>query len=233
MDLRQDALARHVGRFARTMLRVDEVDAVLTELTHDLTETLPALGSAVLTADDGMLRLATDLPPRLSELHRSMVMRPGPALEAHQAQEPCLVEDLDDHRETWPGFVATARDAGVVSVVAVPLRRGVEGLGVVEVYDGRPRNWTSDGLATVRMLADLATCFLTFALKHSQRAEHVRQLETALQSRIVIEQAKGMLAARHGTSPDRAFLLMRRHARAHHTSVHTVADAVVNLGLEL
>lgn len=232
MDLRQDAFVRHVGRFARTMLRVDEVDAVLSELTQELTEALAALGSAVLTVDGGRLRLATALPPQLSALHRPAV-EPGPALQAHRTQESCLVGDLRNRQETWPQFFATARDVGVVSVVAVPLFRPDTPLGVVEVYDARSRDWASDGLATVRLLADLATCFLTFALNHSQHAEHVNQLETALQSRVVIEQAKGMLAQRHGTSPERAFLLLRRHARAHHTSVHTVAEAVVNLGLEL
>ena len=87
--------------------------------------------------------------------------------------------------------------------------------------------------AAARLLADMATSYVLNA-SELQRADRTReQLQRALDSRIVIEQAKGMTANANDVSIDRAFDLLRQHARSHRARLHDVAQAVVDLTLEV
>ncbi len=104
-------------------------------------------------------------------------------------------------------------------------------VGALNLYSDQLRDWSGDDLAIAQVLADMATGYL---VNGSERDKHQRlneQLQHALDSRIVIEQAKGMLAVTHHISVQAAFDLLRGHARRHHASLRSVAEAVVNLGL--
>jgi AmiR/NasT family two-component response regulator len=79
----------------------------------------------------------------------------------------------------------------------------------------------------------MATAYLVNASTLHQQTELTQQLQRALDSRVLIEQAKGMVGHAHEMSMDIAFARIQRHARSHHTNVRTVANAVVNLGLQL
>jgi AmiR/NasT family two-component response regulator len=83
------------------------------------------------------------------------------------------------------------------------------------------------------VMADMATAFLINASTHRQQVELAEQLQGALDARVVIEQAKGMIAAKRGITPDAAFDQIRRHARGRGAAVRAVAEAVVHLGLDL
>ncbi len=92
---------------------------------------------------------------------------------------------------------------------------------------------TDEDTAAARVLADIATSYIVNASELEQAHRTAEQLQDALDSRIVIEQAKGILAADGVVSMDEAFALLRRHARSHTASLRSVAEAVVNLGLRL
>ena len=229
----QPRLLDGLGRFARTMQWADETNVVLHALTVDLTESLELGGSAVLLATDGGFELGSGLPPALMELHHPKVLDQGPGPDAHRLGRTVVADDLAERRPQWPEFCERAADAGIVSVVSAPLRCAQTAYGVVEVYDVEPRQWRPEGLAAVRLMADLATCFLTFTGDRTRQVELVRQLRSALESRVVVEQAKGVLSHAHSTTPDDAFERLRRYARSHNANLHDVAEAVVHLGLEV
>ena len=83
------------------------------------------------------------------------------------------------------------------------------------------------------MLADVATSYVVNASKLSQQKQLSEQLQEALESRVVIEQAKGITAAKHSITIDQADELMRRHARKNNASMRVVAEAIVSVGLQV
>jgi AmiR/NasT family two-component response regulator len=108
-----------------------------------------------------------------------------------------------------------------------------ETMGTLDIYDMRPRTWEDDDLEASLLLTDMAVSYVANA-SELERSERIReQLQQALESRVVIEQAKGMIAAERGVGIDEAFKVLRQHARARNANLHDVAQAVVNLGLHL
>jgi AmiR/NasT family two-component response regulator len=83
------------------------------------------------------------------------------------------------------------------------------------------------------VLADVATSYVVNACKLRQQEQLSEQLQEALESRVVIEQAKGITAYKHAVSIDQAYQLMRRHARNNHASLRLVAEAIVAVGLQV
>lgn len=104
-------------------------------------------------------------------------------------------------------------------------------LGALNLYADQPRQWSDDDLAAARVLADMATSYIVNASELERAQRTAEQLQEALDSRIVIEQAKGILAADGRLEMDQAYQVLRRHARNHSASLRSVAEAVVNLGL--
>lgn len=104
-----------------------------------------------------------------------------------------------------------------------------------------PTGWCWAELVITNLLDDPSARYVVCNLRdvterHDDREQLVKlteQLQTALTTRVVIEEAKGMIAARHGVSVDQAFDMLRRHSRAHNARLHDVAAAVVNLGLQI
>ena len=120
---------------------------------------------------------------------------------------------------------------GFLAVAAIPMIAESRVLGVVDLYAHSPRDWTDDDIAAARVFADVATSYIINASELEQTRRTAEQLQEALDSRIVVEQAKGILAADGQVDMDGAFELRRRHARTHNASLRSVAEAVVNLGL--
>ncbi|WP_051831472.1 ANTAR domain-containing protein [Streptomyces violens] len=138
----------------------------------------------------------------------------------------------------WPRFAARARELGVLLVTTVPLADVAYGgspdaaegaqpgppLGALVLYHDVATPQPAGGSAPVPALAGAAALHL----RHRRTRDHARQLEQALRSRIVIEQAKGVLAERFGCPTDGAFAELRRYARAHQRNLHDLARSVVD-----
>ncbi|MEV0603804.1 ANTAR domain-containing protein [Streptomyces sp. NPDC050315] len=146
---------------------------------------------------------------------------------------------LDDAAAVrWPRFAVRARELGVLLVSTVPLAEvayeegpgAADGaqprlpLGALVLYSDVATPQLSDRSAPVAALAGAAALHL----RHRRTRDHARQLEQALRSRIVIEQAKGVLAERFGCPTDGAFTELRRYARAHQRNLHDLARSVVD-----
>jgi GAF domain-containing protein len=152
----------------------------------------------------------------------------GPCLESVRTGEPVICADLEQESDRWPDFSRRACDEGFAAVHAIPMRLHSEIVGGLNLFR-YARGQLTDGDRQTALL--LATATAT-GLLH-RRAVHRRdsvneQLRRALASRVVIEQAKGFLAARHHLSPDLAFTMLRAHARSRQERLTDLARAVVD-----
>jgi hypothetical protein len=152
----------------------------------------------------------------------------GPGTECYRTGRPVRHSLLVAAVRRWPEFTDVARAAGAVALHAIPMRRREQTIGALTLVSGDASSPGRDGLEYARLLADAATIGL---LTHRtiQRHENTSaQLQTALTSRIVIEQAKGVLAGRLGVTVDEAFEMLRRHARSRNLRLHQAAAAIVD-----
>ena len=106
-------------------------------------------------------------------------------------------------------------------------------MGSLNIYDERIRHWSEGDVRAARVLADMAVGYVINASQLEQAERTREQLQEALESRVVIEQAKGMLANANGITIDEAFGRLRRHARSSRLPLREVATAVVESGLEI
>jgi GAF domain-containing protein len=228
MPARETLLSQTFVQLADTL--VDEFDIIdlLTVLADRCVEILDAGAAGILLADHhGVLHVvaASSEQARLLELFQ-LQNQEGPCLDCYTSGAPVVNEDLTTTKR-WPRFASEARDAGFRSVQALPLRLREHTIGALNVFlDDRFE--VSDGDLTIaQALADAAT----IAILHDQAAREAQlvtgQLQAALNSRIVIEQAKGVLAERARIDMDEAFSRLRRFARDHNRPLSAVATDLV------
>jgi GAF domain-containing protein len=220
-------------RFATTMARDFEVNDVLYELCDAAVVTLDAAGAGVSVAvGEGRLEFVTSTDHTVVTIEQAQERhQAGPCVEAFRSGEVVVVSDIS--QTTWPHYRAAAAQAGFESVVGLPLRLDDHRVGSLNVYDRRVREWSEADLAAARVLADVATAYLVRAGELAEARKLGEQLQHALDSRIVIEQAKGMLSRDHSISVDAAFELLRSHSRRTNTPLRQVAHAVVHDSLRL
>jgi GAF domain-containing protein len=157
----------------------------------------------------------------------------GPCLDCFHSGEPVSATDLATQSQRWPLFARAALNTGYRSVHALPLRLRQQILGALNLFGDKPGALSEPVARLGQALADMATITILHerALRES---EHVAaQLQTALVSRIVIEQAKGVLAERGDLTMDDAFQVLRKHARDHNLRLHDVARGIVERTIDV
>lgn len=151
----------------------------------------------------------------------------GPCLDCVRSGKVVSSDDLGADADRWPLFVPAAVEAGYRSVTAVPLRLRAQRIGGLNMFGNRPAAVSPDDQRLAQALADVATIGI-LQRRSSHRTNVVaEQLQHALNSRVVIEQAKGVLAERHGLDMDAAFAALRSHSRNNNLKLTEVALAVV------
>jgi GAF domain-containing protein len=133
----------------------------------------------------------------------------------------------------WPEFSAAAKRLDVAGVAGIPMRLADQIIGALNLYSPEPRVWSDEDIAVAGVLADVATSYVVNASKLRQQEQLSEQLQEALESRVIIEQAKGITAQQNAVSVDDAYQLMRRHARNNNASLRVVAEAIVAVGLQV
>jgi transcriptional regulator with GAF, ATPase, and Fis domain len=216
---------------------VDDFDVVdfLHELTVRCARVLGVSAAGVLLTDQrGVLRVvaASTEQTRLLELLQSQTNR-GPCPECFHTGRPVAVADLSapDAATRWPRFVAEARRIGFASVHALPMRLRTDVIGALNLFCTRPGALDEDTTRLAQALADVATIGLLQARAIRNREVLAEQLQTALNSRVVIEQAKGVIAERHQVDVDQSFTLLRSTARSSNRRLSDLARAIVD-GME-
>ena len=153
--------------------------------------------------------------------------RSGPSLEAYATGGPVAVGDLDAASHRWPGFVPRAGELGFRSVHVFPMRFRADIIGVVNLYYASPTELVAGDRRTAQTLADMTAISVLQLHRLRDREMVAQQLQRALNSRIVIEQAKGMLAEMGDLGMARAFDALRRDARDNNLRLTEVAGQIV------
>jgi len=213
--------------------RVDHgIETALSRLTRSLATVLGLSGIGVTIARaDGRLHLVTAVGHGCGALELDQVWeRAGPCRDACDTGEVVRVRDVREESDRWPEFSAAANCLHVAGVAGVPMRVAGKVVGVLYLYSSLPRGWSDQDISVARVLADVATGFvINFShLRHLEQLSN--QLQEALSSRVVIEQAKGMTASRYSVTIAQAYLLMRTYARDHNAELRVVAEAIVAHG---
>jgi transcriptional regulator with GAF, ATPase, and Fis domain len=151
----------------------------------------------------------------------------GPCLECVQSGKVVSSSDLKRDTSRWPLFVPAALTAGFQSVVAVPLRLRDQIIGGLNMFRDRPDLMSIDDQRLAQAFADVATIGILQQRSSHRSSMVAEQLQHALNSRVAIEQAKGVLAERNKLTMDAAFDALRHHARSHNLKLTDVALAVV------
>ena len=226
----KDRLLEVLTGFAHTMAGDYELSDVLYRLTDDVVAVLDIAGAGIAVADEeDVLRYATASDDDVTALERVQEEHQvGPCAEAFRTQEPVLVTDIAT-RQDWIAYRKAAGDRGFDAVAGIPLSLASERFGALNLYDSDVHEWTAEEIAAARVLADMAAGYMVHARLRDTRAL-AEQLQRALDTRLVIEQAKGVLSAEYDIDVDRAFELLRRHSRNHNATLRTVAEAVVSEG---
>lgn len=213
----------------------DAIDmlTMLTERSVDLLE-VTAAGVILANGQHGLsVAAASTEATRLLELF-AVAIDSGPCIEAVRTGETVLSGNLasPESLNRWPRYTSQALDSGFHATHAVPMRLRDDVVGVLTLLHTDRSLLDDDDLRLSRALADAATIGLLHE-RALRRAETLQeQLQGALTSRIIIEQAKGVLAAHGGISPEAAFAALRGHARRHGTRLTPLAREIVEQGID-
>lgn len=223
---REDLLVSTFVQLTNTL--VDDFDLIdlLTGLADGCVELNLAAAAGILLVDnDDKLRVmaASSDRARLLELFQ-LQNDEGPCLDAFSRNEQVTEVDLRTAESRWPVFAPEAVDAGFRSVHAIPLRLRATVIGALNLFDDHVGDMPEADLRMARAFADVVS--IAILQNQAIRESEIRavQLQRALDSRVAIEQAKGMLAERSHIDMDSAFRHLRSYARD--TRRHLTAVAV-------
>ncbi len=215
---------------------VDDYDMIdlLDRLVGYSAELLAADAAGIVLGDaKGTLRVAASSSED-AELMELLQLQndEGPCLECYRTATPVSVPDLNDAARRWPGFTAAVRARGVFrSVHALPLRLRHESIGALNLFHSRPGPLPEADLALGQALADIATIGILQERAIRRGEVLTEQLQAALNSRVIIEQAKGVLAQRGNLTMHVAFDRLRHYARSHNLRLTEVARQIVETDL--
>src|ERR1700719_4675201 len=213
-----------------TMVPGFDVIDFLHVLTDRSVQLLDVSAAGLLLADPrGELRVvaASSEAVRLLELFQ-LQNDQGPCLDCFRAGRPVAAADLAAEAQRWPRFAAAAQQAGFAAVQALPMRLRDQVIGALNLFRAVPGALDPADIRIGQALADVATISLLHerSMRHSDTLNE--QLQTALNSRVIIEQAKGKLAERLGVDTDQAFSLLRDRARTSNRRLSDLARAVID-----
>ena len=215
---------------ADTLVAEFDVIDFLHMLTDRSVALLGASAAGVVLADPrGVLRLAAASSEAAGLIELFQLQNDqGPCLDCFRTGQPVTVTDLTGPGQHWPRFAAAASEAGFRAVEALPMRLRDQVIGALNLFGVTPGPLGTGDLRIGQALADVATIGL-LQERNVRRAEvATEQLQAALNSRVIIEQAKGTLAERLGVDMDEAFRLLRSQARDTNQRLTDVGRHLIN-----
>jgi transcriptional regulator with GAF, ATPase, and Fis domain len=227
-----DLLSDTFIELADTMVADFDILDFLHMLTDRAVQLLGASAVGVMLADPrGQLRIAAASTEEAGLLELFQLQNDqGPCLECFRTGRPVTAADLSAAAQRWPRFAQAAVQAGFVTVEALPMRLRDQVIGALNLFRAEPGSFDEADLRIGQALADVATIGLLHERNVRRRETVAEQLQAALNSRVVIEQAKGKLAERLGINMDRAFTMLRNHARTTNQHLTDVARDFVTSG---
>jgi GAF domain-containing protein len=223
-----DRLATSVALLYRLLLADEDLDDTLRRVAHLATATLPTCDLADVTLIRGgkpITRGATDsLAEQLDAVQYSTGL--GPCIDAWEhGHVNHVVSTRTDRR--WPDYARKAVELGILSTLAIPLIVQGTTIGALNLYSRREQSFSENDDQIGRLFAEQAAIALANARTHAEAVALARQLQEALASRAVIEQAKGVLLGRHRCTPDEAFEVLVQRSQHENRKLRLVAEEVV------
>lgn len=230
VDDHEPELAEALVDLADTLVDDYDVLDLLDRLTGNCVRLLPVDAAGIVLSDQrGHLRVVSSSTEqaRVTELFQ-LEADEGPCLDAFRTGQPVTAPDLAEPAGRWPRFAERARHEGFRSVHALPMRLRSETVGALNLFRTEIGTLARADLRIGQALADMAT----IGILHEQTVRRAdvlaEQLQGALNSRVIIEQAKGVLSGRSELDMGQAFVLLRGYARSTNQRLSELALAVVN-----
>lgn len=192
------------------------------------------IAGVLLESPDGTPALAAATSQQMLDIEKLEIsLEQGPCLEAYLTGAQVLAEDLQRCDDRWPEFTPRIVDLGMRSAAAFPLRLRSDRIGALNMYRSEPRAFASEEVRLGQALADVAAVGILRERAVFAAERRADQLQRALDSRVLTEQAKGVLVERHGMPPRAAFELLRRHARNDNRKLRDVCRDLMDGELDL
>jgi hypothetical protein len=222
-----DVLAAVTSLVDQLLQSFDLVD-LLTDLTQRCVQLLDVESSGLLLSDArGQLNLMTATSTATTDLELfQLQIEEGPCLDCFSTGAPVSVSDLHAESDHWPRFVPAATGLGYASVHAVPMRAAGIVIGAIGLFGTSTGHLSESDMTVGTALAHVATVAIIQERAPSPETV-IPGLRSALASRVVVEQAKGLLHNRLGTSFDESFRILRSHAHAHDRRLTDLARELV------
>ena len=231
---REEQIIATFVELADTMLEDFDIVEFLHRLLERAVELLSCAEAGLLLANaEGALQVMASSSQRSEalELLQSESGR-GPCVESYLGSQTVFSEDLEMDRKRWPVFAEAALGSGIGSVHSIPMRVQGETIGTFNLFRSKVGRIGPHDLPLGQGLADISAVAILQERATRERRGIVQQLEHALGSRVLIEQAKGILAERAHASIDAAFLGIRAYSRSHNRRLIEVAGDIVENRLD-
>ena len=227
---REDRLIDAFATLADTLIADYDVVELLQTLVESCARILDIAAAGILLADaDGELEVvaSTSEASWLVEVMQ-LSARAGPCVECFSAGMVVSLPNIEDSSPEWRRFQNSAREQGFAAVHAIPLRLRETTIGALNLLSTVPGALRPQDVRAAQALADVATIGI-LQERTLRESNSVREhLLTALNSRVVIEQAKGVISYSRGISLEEAFAMLRNHARSNHLLLSQVAQGLVD-----
>ncbi len=233
--IREAKLSAAFVKLADTLVADFDVVDLLHWLVLECTQILDTQAGGLMLVDPaGQLQLvaSTSEEATLVEVMQ-LAAGGGPCLDCFRTGTAVTVGDIEAERESWPQFAAEALKLGFRSMHATPLRLRGQTIGTMNLFSPALGELGAGDIVVAQALADVAT--IGILQERSIRSAQLlsEQLQYALESRILIEQAKGVLATTMATNMDQAFAMLRAYARDHNLTLRRVAEDVIARRLDV
>jgi GAF domain-containing protein len=226
---RERPLVEAFVRLADTLVADYDVIELFHALCSDCVLLLDVEAAGLMLADQRGSLQAVSASSEVANLVELLQLQAeqGPCMDAYNTSSRVTATDLS-HESRWPLFTEGALSHGFSAVHALPMRLRGHTIGALNLFHRDSTTMPAEDLAVGQALADVATIAILSDRSSRERELLTEQLQAALTSRVIIEQAKGMLAERASIRPDDAFNRLRAHARHHNMRLVELATAVVD-----
>jgi len=225
---REHVLARTFVRLADTLVSGFDLVELFDDLVASSMEIFELTAAGLMLADaNGRLRVmaSSSEAARLIDV-LELQGDEGPCVEAYRGGGTVQVEDLDEQAHRWPTIAVRMRELDLGAAYAVPMRLRDQTIGAVNLFRPPGRPMQGGDLVTAQALADVATIAILQVRAARATLELAEQLQAALNSRVIIEQAKGVLAEYGRVDMAMAFASLRGYARSHNRRLSEVAESL-------
>ena len=217
-----------LAELARIVLADETMDSVLSRVAHMTKQVLPGADevSVTLVTSKGAATAAYTGEMAMQADERQYGLDGGPCLDAGRGGVVLLIRDMRTE-DRWPDYAPQAAQAGVLSSLSVPLPIQEDVVGALNIYSTAPNAFSDEDIKAAEAFAAYAAIAVSNANTFVSTAELADQMKAAMMSRVDIEQAKGILMAREGMTPDAAFEVLVRASQRENRKLRDIAREIV------